>query len=102
MWNLDESIYIVRSIEHLAIKFGYHCALGGSVLLKGYSIKDLDIIIFEHKKGQGLLIPFCDELKNYVTNWRLRDHTEYNDTKIVYACDYTIFGITRRIDFIFA
>jgi hypothetical protein len=47
-WTLEEGIVITRLIEECLIPMGYHCCLGGSVLHKGQSEKDLDIFIYPH------------------------------------------------------
>lgn len=47
-WTIEEGILIARSLEPVAIKFGYHVALGGGVLVKGFSLKDLDIFFYVH------------------------------------------------------
>lgn len=46
MITLNEGIDTARLIEQVIIPAGYHCALGGSVLHKGASNKDLDIFIY--------------------------------------------------------
>lgn len=48
MITLNEGIDIARLIEKAIIPAGYHCALGGSVLHRGESSKDLDIFIYPH------------------------------------------------------
>lgn len=47
-WDLEQGITVARRIEEALIPLGYHCALGGSVLHKGSSDKDLDIFIYPH------------------------------------------------------
>lgn len=48
MWTLAEGIDLCRAIEKEIIPAGYHCALGGGVLMRGESGKDLDIFIYPH------------------------------------------------------
>jgi hypothetical protein len=45
-WELVEAIDLIRQIEKALIPARAHCALGGSVLMAGYSDKDLDIYIY--------------------------------------------------------
>jgi len=42
-WALDLALKVIRLIQPKIRNFGYHCALGGGVLNKGYSTKDLDL-----------------------------------------------------------
>lgn len=55
MWTQQQAIWMIQSFEPQLASQGYHCALTGSVLYKGKSIKDLDIIIYPHWKKEGLL-----------------------------------------------
>lgn len=49
MWTLDEAVATCRMFE-LALKAnGFHCALGGSVLHRGTSQKDVDIFVYPHQ-----------------------------------------------------
>lgn len=43
MWTLDKAIKLVRDTQSTAFSFGYHICLGGGVLNKGNSEKDLDL-----------------------------------------------------------
>jgi hypothetical protein len=43
MWQLDNALNIVRILQPASRKFGYHLTLGGGVLNKGQSDKDLDL-----------------------------------------------------------
>lgn len=54
IWYLDEtSLDLIRKLEEIAKNFGLHIALGGGVLHKGSSEKDLDIFVYPRftKKG---------------------------------------------------
>ncbi len=44
-WNLEEGVRFVRSLYQSLEAVGFTIALGGSVLKKGFSKKDIDIII---------------------------------------------------------
>lgn len=48
MWTLESALPVCRQIEDIVSRFNAHCALGGSVLHKGTSDKDLDIFIYSH------------------------------------------------------
>lgn len=43
MWNLDKSLKLIRALQETSKTFGFHIALGGGVLNKGESMKDLDL-----------------------------------------------------------
>jgi len=43
MWALNEALALIRRIQPLVRPFNYHLAIGGGVLNKGYSTKDLDL-----------------------------------------------------------
>ena len=42
-WKLDDGLALIRALQPLTRKYGYHIALGGGVLNKGFSDKDLDL-----------------------------------------------------------
>lgn len=43
MWDLDDALALVRGLQPLVRQFNYHVTLGGGVLNKGRSAKDLDL-----------------------------------------------------------
>lgn len=43
MWTLEQGLTLVRHLQPLIRPTSYHVALGGGVLNKGYSDKDLDL-----------------------------------------------------------
>lgn len=53
----DIAIGIARMLEPIANNNGFHIALGGGCLHRGFSKKDIDIIIYAHttfKEGKAL------------------------------------------------
>lgn len=42
-WTLTEALALVRDLQPISREYGYHLTLGGGVLNKGYSVKDLDL-----------------------------------------------------------
>lgn len=42
-WHLEQGIYTVRALQPVIREYGYHVAIGGSLVNKGYSEKDLDL-----------------------------------------------------------
>lgn len=43
MWELDGALRVIRALQPATRQFGYHLALGGGVMNKGESRKDLDL-----------------------------------------------------------
>lgn len=50
MWTRETALEIIPALEAKLSEHGAHIALGGSVLYRGTSEKDLDIIIYPHKR----------------------------------------------------
>ena len=48
MRTLSEGVDLCRAMEPVLIGLGYHCALAGSVLIKGLSKKDIDVLVYPH------------------------------------------------------
>jgi hypothetical protein len=53
MWNLEEAARTVRLIEPLVRAKDYHTCLGGGVLHRGYSAKDIDLFFLPLYSGKG-------------------------------------------------
>ena len=51
MWEQDLAIELFRDLEPMLALVGWHAALGGSVMLKGRSAKDLDVVVYPHRRG---------------------------------------------------
>ena len=51
MWNLEEAIDFSRSLEEVLVPVGFHCGISGSVLIKGHSDDDLDLVVYPHSSG---------------------------------------------------
>lgn len=49
MWELAESIILLRALREVTGSYyGWYPALGGGVLIKGYSDHDLDVVFTPH------------------------------------------------------
>ena len=46
VWNLDDALTIIRKIRPTLQAVGWELALGGGVLNRGWSDKDLDLVAF--------------------------------------------------------
>lgn len=47
-WTLPAALVFVRQLQPIARAVGYHLGMLGSVLLKGRSGKDLDVLVYPH------------------------------------------------------
>jgi hypothetical protein len=43
-WTLENSVELIRLLQPLAHRHGYHLALAGGILNRGFSEKDLDVV----------------------------------------------------------
>lgn len=98
MWTLIEGINLVNRLE-VALKLkNFHCALGGSVLHKGTSEKDLDIFVYPHSSLDDFDHWNAAELVLEQCGCKLvRTCNHKYDDKIVK--EYRYMG--KRIDFFF-
>lgn len=99
MWTLEQGIQFARELEKKLIAEGYHCAIGGSVLMSGKSDKDLDIFVYPHKtaiqKSKEYLLEFLRVYCSSVTDHR--SHMIYGDAKYVVSANVE----SKRVDFFF-
>lgn len=51
-WTFDESLDFTRELQRLFKPFGFNVGLTGSVLYKGESLNDLDVIVFPQNSGK--------------------------------------------------
>lgn len=63
-WNLQEAQALVAKIWEPLAQAGFHVGLTGSVLYKGSSDKDLDLIVYPHKTGEKTLNDAVRALKS--------------------------------------
>lgn len=65
-WSLDEGLRLIRALQPEAKRFGYHISLGGGVLNRGFSYKDLDLYFIpmeneELKQDTGALLKYLTD-----------------------------------------
>jgi hypothetical protein len=93
------AVDFIQQVEELVRPFGYHAGLTGSCLFKGYSSKDVDVILYPHKTSQTLA--FEDVLSKIsvldVPKGAPRNHAQYGDLKNVFVSSFR----GRRVDFFF-
>lgn len=54
-WTLESAVEFIRDLEPILASLGWHCALTGSVLYKGESRKDLDLVVYPHRTSNHSL-----------------------------------------------
>lgn len=70
-WTIEEGLTLIRGLQPQAKTFGYHIALGGGVLNKGVSEKDLDLYFLpmdnskDYPIRQDQLVTFLNEVWGY-------------------------------------
>ncbi len=52
-WTIDGARLLITELEPFLIEAGWYIGLTGSVLLKGESFKDLDLIFFPYDKSKN-------------------------------------------------
>lgn len=82
-WLMRDALRVARKAEHVLSPFGWHVALGGGVMRNGYSVKDLDLIVYPHDASRSLL--YCIEEALIAAGWerfRTRDqmHAHWRTT----------------------
>jgi hypothetical protein len=93
--TLEDGIRICREIEDVLSPLGYHTALTGSLLYKGRSTKDVDIVVYPHQVSEQLApVIILDKLGVFVTS--LQNEASCTD-KLVAVTEYK--GV--RVDFFF-
>lgn len=104
-WKLDEAVAFVRHLQPFVFAAGFHAGLLGSVLTKGESSKDLDVLLYPHttakvdleglyramvEAGMKRVVPFANVC-------RVRAQVKSFDTKHVEVWEHE----KRRIDVFF-
>ena len=56
-WELDEALILLRELQPKCHALQYHVALGGGVLNRGYSDKDLDLFFFPFNNDVVAVVP---------------------------------------------
>jgi hypothetical protein len=78
-WDLIDGLAFARAVEAEIQHVGWHVALGGSVLHRSCSDKDLDLIVYPHARTGSNRRPRLRELRKALGRCGLhlvRDHKE--------------------------
>jgi len=99
LWTIEEGIIIARLVEVCFKTNGLHVAIGGGTLHQGYSMNDLDLIVFKHKSTEEIKEEIAIALLQSLGFYAIekRDHSIYQDLKCVYTSMYN----HKRVDFFF-
>jgi len=100
-WHLLEAIDLLHKVEAIAKNAGLHVGLAGSVLHKGQSVDDLDLVVFPlQTKKEFNFRHFQEALEELgFFDWFCRTPYHPDDTKLVYS---TYYNYKQRVDwFIF-
>lgn len=96
MWTKDQAIELITKVWNGVSIYGYHIALTGSVLYKGASDNDLDIVLYPSDTPHDDYRQCLDYLKK---EWNITEHFAVNwdnsQHKLVFDCT-TIEG--RKIN----
>lgn len=63
-WTVSDALPLFRLIEPVAVKHGFHAALGGSLCYLGWSNKDMDVIVYPHDFTQAEMQVATEVQKN--------------------------------------
>ena len=94
--TLEDGIRICREMEKILIPIGYHCGLLGSLLHRGQSTKDADIVIYPHQVDEQLdEMKILEKLGVSITEYPPNEASCTD--KMITVCDYK----GTRVDFFF-
>jgi hypothetical protein len=105
MWQLDLALRVVRVLQSQTRQFGYHLTLGGGVLNKGESQKDLDLYFlpmggFDGKKKHDpdAMLKYLESLWGASKPLAQNGGYEYEETSKFYkhAVQFTRWGGAKR------
>lgn len=87
MWTLDQGVRLVRALQESSRKFGYHLTLGGGVVNKGSSSKDVDLFFLPLDNDKDVpdpdaLLKWLEEMWGSSHNIR-RDYRQHADSYLI-------------------
>lgn len=53
IYYLHEAVAVARQIQPITYVCGWHTTVGGGVLIRGFSTKDIDIFLYAHTRFDG-------------------------------------------------
>lgn len=100
MWSLEKFLIFAKDLREFIVPLGFDIALTGSVLTKGVSDKDVDIVIYPLKKISSDYTRLIERLPDFGLKFiRLPNHNlgYQDDGKNVQVWEYD----GKRIDLFF-
>ncbi len=64
-WTSEEGLTFVRALQEALAPLGFNVGLTGSVLLKGESTNDIDVIVYPHNAGKIDMGPVKAALEDF-------------------------------------
>jgi len=102
VWTLAEGVDFCAHLWRNLAPLGWHCALTGSVLYQGFSLKDLDVIVWPHDGGQTQALPDIEQARELLRRWTsaskvIDDSGYYGSYREIWK------GVTKgkRVDYFF-
>lgn len=97
MWTLESSLVFIRKLIPIAEAYGWNLLLDGSILSKGYSDKDLDIVALSRNRLN--FPPNREDLLTYLNNagWTFVKKMQFPD-RVTYVL---VNKEEKRIDLCF-
>ena len=97
MWTLQEALQLIRDLQPQLKPLHYHVALGGGVLNKGTSQKDLDLYLLRFDNDDdGEAAPLLDLLRVKWGPAKAIGEAKYESTNWQHKLWFSLLG--RRID----
>jgi hypothetical protein len=100
LWSLEDFLVFAKDLREFIVPLGFDIALTGSVLTKGVSEKDVDIIIYPLKKISSNYTELLEKLPDFGLKFiRLPNNNQgyQDDGKNVQVWEYD----NRRVDLFF-
>lgn len=99
-WTLAEGVNIIQDLDPLLRKVGIVCALTGSVIFKGESTKDLDIILYPY--DDRILAFSPAKLEEVLVSFGFKRTQGMSVEELRYPKEIQIWEFNgKRVDFIF-
>ena len=104
MWTRDQAFYVIERLEPIMAVLGAHVALGGSVVYRGQSCKDLDIIIYPHNKQEQEVwdtYPLKEALNKFFSGSNMNDCKGFSQVRDGKQVSWLKTPKGKRVDFFF-
>ncbi len=86
-WELQDALVVVRELQKVITKVGWSVCLHGSVLYKGASDKDLDLLLFPHNSSLADIQALYTALKGFAMKQCLTKEEVHNEWRKIGSTD---------------